>query len=195
MHIFNNLLSFPGGSDGRVIIIIHNGLPQGGLLLCLKRLTHPFPEVGHSRRYGLYTLNFSPSLLYIRIWYPSDFPGGSDGKESACNAGDLGLIPGLGRYPGHGNGNPLQYSCLESSMDRGALWAIVHGATESDIAESLLHPDPNKFIILKLLVCHLLAQLAFPIKLYSLPQQIVSSLTGLLCSKSTELGLGNIFFF
>ena len=49
------------------------------------------------------------------------FPGGSDGKASARNAGDLGLIPGLGRSPGEGNGNPLQYSCLENSTDRGAL--------------------------------------------------------------------------
>ena len=50
--------------------------------------------------------------------------GSSDGKEAACNAGNLGLIPGLGRSPGEGNGNPLQYSCLENSMDRGAWWAI-----------------------------------------------------------------------
>ena len=49
-----------------------------------------------------------------------DFPGGSDGKASAYNAGDLGSIPGLGRSPGEGNGNPLQYSCLENPMDRGA---------------------------------------------------------------------------
>ena len=56
---------------------------------------------------------------------------GSDGKESACNAGDLGLIPGLGRLPGEGNGNPLQYSCLENFMDRGAWQATVHGVTES----------------------------------------------------------------
>ena len=49
------------------------------------------------------------------------FPGGSNGKVSACNAGDLGSIPGWGRSPGEGNGNPLQYSCLENSMDRGAL--------------------------------------------------------------------------
>ena len=47
------------------------------------------------------------------------FPGGSESKESACNAGDLGLISGLGRSPGEGNGYPLQYSCLENSMDRG----------------------------------------------------------------------------
>ena len=48
------------------------------------------------------------------------FPGGSDGKESTCDAGDLVSIPGLGRCPGEGNGNPHQYSCLENSMDRGA---------------------------------------------------------------------------
>ena len=59
------------------------------------------------------------------------FPGGSDGKESACNAGDQGSVPGLGRSPGGGNGNPLQYSCLEDSMDRGAWRAIVCGVAES----------------------------------------------------------------
>ena len=52
-------------------------------------------------------------------------------KESACNAGDVGLIPGSGRLPGEGNGNPLQYSCLENTMDRGAWWATVHGITKS----------------------------------------------------------------
>ena len=60
-----------------------------------------------------------------------EFPGSSDGKESACNAGDLGLIPGLGRFPWRRKCNPLQYSCLENSMDRGAWRAIVHGATKS----------------------------------------------------------------
>ena len=52
-------------------------------------------------------------------------------EESACNAGDLGSIPGSGRSPGGGNGYPLQYSCLENSMDRGAWWAAVHGVTKS----------------------------------------------------------------
>ena len=60
-----------------------------------------------------------------------DFPGGSDSKVSAYNAGDLGSIPGLGRSPGEGNGNPLQDSCLEISMDGGAWWATVHGVTKS----------------------------------------------------------------
>ena len=55
------------------------------------------------------------------------FPGGLDSKESAYNAGDPGSLPELGRSPRKGNGNPLQYSCLENSMDRGAQWAIVHG--------------------------------------------------------------------
>ena len=62
--------------------------------------------------------------------------GASDSKESACNAGDLGLIPESGRLPGEGNDNPLQYSCLENPMDRGAWWATAHGVTkESDMAE------------------------------------------------------------
>ena len=68
--------------------------------------THPGSEAGLD-------------LLYFRfvIW---GFPGGSDGKASACNTGDLGLIPGSGRSPGEGNGNPLWYSCLENSIDGGA---------------------------------------------------------------------------
>ena len=66
--------------------------------------------------------------------YPIDFHflGGSDGKESACNAGDLSfLIPESGRAPGEGNGNPIQYLCLENPMDRGTWWATVHRITKS----------------------------------------------------------------
>ena len=59
------------------------------------------------------------------------FPHSSVGKASACNAGDLGLIPRLGRSPGEGNGNPLQCSCLENPMDRGAWQAIAHGVSKS----------------------------------------------------------------
>ena len=59
------------------------------------------------------------------------FPGGSEVTASAWNVGDPGSIPGLGRSPGEGTGNPLQYSCLENPMDRGAWWATVHGAANS----------------------------------------------------------------
>ena len=61
------------------------------------------------------------------------FPSDSDGKESARNAGDPGLIPGSGRSPGEGNGYPLWYSCLENPMERGAWWATVHGITKSRV--------------------------------------------------------------
>ena len=59
------------------------------------------------------------------------FPGSSDCKESACNGGDPGLIPGSGRSPGEGNGNPLQYSCLENPMEGGTWWVAVYGVTKS----------------------------------------------------------------
>ena len=65
--------------------------------------------------------------------------GVSDGKESTCNAGDPGSIPGSGRALGEGNGNPLQYSCLENPMDRGEWWAIVHSVTKSRTRLSDFH--------------------------------------------------------
>ena len=64
-------------------------------------------------------------------WLTLIFPGGSNGKASAYNAGDLGLIPGLGRFPGEGNDHPLQYSCLKNPMDEGAWWAAVYGVVKS----------------------------------------------------------------
>ena len=64
------------------------------------------------------------------------FTGGSDGKESACKAGDLGSIPGSGRSPGEWNGYPVQYACLENPMDRGAWQPIVHGVTRSQRYDS-----------------------------------------------------------
>ena len=61
------------------------------------------------------------------------FPGGSVGKETICNAGDAGVIPGLGRSPGGGYGNTLEYSCLENPMDRGAWWVIGHRVAKSQV--------------------------------------------------------------
>ena len=74
-----------------------------------------------------------PTLVFLV------FPGGSDGKESVCNVGDVGSIPGLGRSPGEGNSYPLQYSGLENSMDRGAWWATVHGVPKSLTLLSKFH--------------------------------------------------------
>ena len=78
--------------------------------------------------------NFHPPLFI------SGFPGGADSKESACNAGDLGSIPGLRRSPGEGNGNPFQYSCLENSMDSNLVCYSPRGGKESDLTEQLTLP-------------------------------------------------------
>ena len=63
---------------------------------------------------------FRPTIFYLSVFILLGFPGGLDGKASPCNVRDPGSIPGLGRCPGEGNGNPLQYSCLENPMDGGA---------------------------------------------------------------------------
>ena len=98
-----------------------------------------------------------------------DFPCSSVGKESACNAGDLGSIPGSGRSPGEGNGNPLQYSCLENPMDRGAWQAIIHAVTR--VGHNLAtKPPPSSAYLRWLIFLHAVlnpacdsSSLAFPI--------------------------------
>ena len=129
-------LGFPGGSDGKESD--HNA---GDL--------DSIPGLGRSPGEGNGNL-----LHYSCLEYPKnrEAPGyspwgrkeldttslsrWSDSKESTCNAGDLGLIPGLGRSLGGGNGNPLQSSCLENSKDRGGSWAIAHRVAESDMTEA-----------------------------------------------------------
>ena len=74
--------------------------------------------------------NWWLSTIFQRHQWVRGAPGGSDGKESACNEGDVRSIPGLGRFPGEGKGKLLQYSCLGNPMDRGAWWATVHGVTK-----------------------------------------------------------------
>ena len=89
------------------------------MMKIFQKLSHsPWSLVRHSQYFFL----TEPQLIYI--------PGGSDGKESACNAGDPGSIPGPGRSPGEGNGKPLQYSCLENSLDRGTWQTTVHGVAK-----------------------------------------------------------------
>ena len=94
--------------------------------------------------------------LQLHVWnfpYLADtesFPGGSDGKESACNAENLGLIPGWRRCPGERNGNPLQHSCLENSMDRGAWQATHHGVAKSWTRPSNWHTQADT----GLCICH-----------------------------------------
>ena len=91
--------------------------------------------VTNEREEELVVTHFSNNGLHV---INIGFPGTLDGKESACSAGDMGLIPGSGRSPGGGYGNPLQYSRLENFKDRGAWWATVHGVAKSwDTTEGL----------------------------------------------------------
>ena len=87
----------------------------------------------------LYLVCFIFSALYSVLPFHLGFPCSSVGKESACSAGTQLLIPGLGRSPGEGNGNPFQYSCLENPMDREGCWATVHGVTNSRTRLSKTH--------------------------------------------------------
>ena len=84
---------------------------------------------------SLYNLKHFVIITVIHRFIIYSFPRGSVSEESACNAGDPGSIPGLERSPGEGNGNPLQYPCLENPMDRGAWWAIGLGVAESGKTE------------------------------------------------------------
>ena len=92
------------------------------------------PKVGSVHLLNMYVFpSILPGTLEFYSWTNRvmGFPGGSDGKESACNAGNPGLIPGSGRSPGKRKDNPLQYSCLENSMDRGACPATIRGVPKS----------------------------------------------------------------
>ena len=103
------------------------------------------PVITSSSRHILPRKNIFVLLCFIFSFDESKLdefmlPGGSDGKESACSAGDLSLSPGLGRSPGEGHGNPLQYSCLENPTDRETWQAAVPGVAELDMTEQLTLP-------------------------------------------------------
>ena len=93
---------------------------------------------------GKNPLQECPLVVGLSWWLSGkiSFPYSSAGKESFCNVGDLGFIPGLGRPPGEGNGNPLQYTCLENPMDRRAWWATVHGVAR--VGDDLATKPPPK---------------------------------------------------
>ena len=132
--------------------------PPGSLPLHLP-LTHTFhlfsPSAHHSA--GLLPCRQRIPPRTLPVWYDNDvlvvwrerivwlvlhgFLGGSESEESACNAGDLGSIPGIGKSPAERNDNPLQYSWMENSMDRGAWWATVYGVAKSRTWLSDWHTD------------------------------------------------------
>ena len=112
--------------------IINNCILWKRFLTC-NSFAFSFVDSNHLQDYLGRHLIFGPLQ-----WVPAWLPWGSDGKASACNAGELGLIPGSERFPGEGNSNPLQYSCLENPIDRGD--PMVHGVAESDTTEQLNFP-------------------------------------------------------
>ena len=144
--ILGILWNSPGQNTGVGSLSLLQGIfpTQGlnaGLLLCRWNL-YQLSYKGSPRTLEWVSYPFSRGSSWPRNWtgvllpcrwilYQLSYEGSPDGKEFAWNAGDLGLIPGLGRSPGEWNGNPLQYSGLENSMDRGSWQAIVHGITKS----------------------------------------------------------------
>ena len=127
-------MGFPAGSAGKestcnvgdLVLIPGLGRPPG------EEKSYPLQYSGLENSMDCIVYGVAKSWTRLSDFhFHLGFPGGSDSKESVCSAGDPVLIPGLGRSSGVRNGNPLQYSCLENSMDRGALWAIVHMVTKS----------------------------------------------------------------
>ena len=115
------------------------------VFLLPSRLTPPSPSGMRASELFPWDIYVSVKVIIYFFWYIvrvdiiKSFPGGSNSKESTCNEGDQGLIPGLGRSSGGGNGKPFQYSCLENSMDKGACQAIVHGVANSQTSLNNWH--------------------------------------------------------
>ena len=109
-------------SINSALFLGHLSCIQSQCLACAHLPTQSLDHQGSPRHRVFFKKNY---LIYL------GFFDGSDSRESACNSGDMGLIPGLGRSPGGGNGNPLQYFCLENLMDRGTWWVTVYKVAKS----------------------------------------------------------------
>ena len=108
--------------------------------------THTHTHTRNSNEHFFIFLVYKHTHTYLSVYL--GFPGSLDGEESVCTAEDTGSIPELERSPGGGNGNPLQYSCPENPMDRGALWATVHGVAKSWTQLSNFHKYILKYLYL-----------------------------------------------
>ena len=113
-----------------LVLICINSSPSALLAASLAHLNKIVRLVLFKRKSDHISLLLKSSN-WVHLTSLRSFPGGSDGKESPCNTGNPCSVPGWGRSPGEGNGNPLQYSCLENSMDRGTWQGTVHGITKS----------------------------------------------------------------
>ena len=124
----NALSPLASGAALRSVLQFPSWLPCKGVLSLLQTLVSQHFGLCRVRQQIWFT-NICCFLVIVIL--TEGFPGSTDGKESACSAGDLGSIPGLERSPGEGNGYAHHYSCLENSMHRGGWWATVHGVTKS----------------------------------------------------------------
>ena len=146
VEVTQSCLTFCDPMDYRIHGILQARILERVAILFSRGSSRPRDWTQVSRTAGrfstIWATREAPYWMYwmhiIKFWWikrcimiKPGFLGGSNGKESACNAGDLGSIPGSGISPGERNGNPLQYSCLENSMDREAWWVTVHGVAKS----------------------------------------------------------------
>ena len=141
------LLSLASGSLHMLFLLLDSSSLPGASLVTLNSALNPILlpwDPSPDRAWLLY-----PALSWRLLLSPEvlRFPGGPDGKEPACDAGDLGSLTGMRRSPGGGQGNPLQCSCLENPMDRGAWRAAVHGGRkESDTTEDSAQHTAHKVL-------------------------------------------------
>ena len=159
--------------------------------LFIVQLSYPYMTTGKTIALTRWTFSGKVMSLLFNMLFRlvMSFSGDSDGKASAYNAGDPGSIPGSGKSPGEGNGNPFQYSCLENPMDRGAWWATVHGVAKSqtrlsDFTHTHTHTHRLVIAFLPRSKCLLIPWLQSPSAQILEPRQKIKSLTVSIVSPS-----------